>query len=837
MHPSGAAHGGSAILVKHNIRHHEIESYCSEMFQATKISIEDWQGPLTLCAVYSPPRHNPKTTDYIELLSQLGRRFLAGGDYNAKHTSWAARTTTTKGRQLLQTIETLKLRVVSTGKPTYWPTDMNKIPDLLDICIIRGLDTENIECKDSYDLSSDHSPVFVTIGMNVVHTQRTCQLHNRDTDWDLFRHLVASRTSINLPLKSDSDLEEAVEHFNQNIQQAAWESTPKPKQQVLAPCPQKITDLLAEKRKTRKTWQTHRYPSDKKKLNAITVKLKKLLEEVRNEGVQKYLRNLDGKPGTDYSLWKATKNLNRPKLHQPPIRKPDLAWAKKDMDKANTFADHLESVFVPNPDEGSTRIKDVDALLATAYQLDRPIQKFSKTEVNIAIKNLVNHKSPGYDLITATVLKHLPEEAVDLLTSLFNTILQRAAIPKQWKVAQIIMIVKPGKSATDVKSYRPISLLPITSKLLETLFMKRLMPVIQEKNLIPEHQFGFRQKHSTIEQVHRLVEKINSTFEKKEYCSAVFLDISQAFDRVWHEGLLYKIRLHLPINYYLFLKSYLSERFFFVKQGEDSSMLHPIQAGVPQGSVLGPILYILYTADLPVSKDIVTGTFADDTAVLASDPNHVVASAKLQSSLNSISNWLRDWRIKANESKSVQVTFTTRRDTCPPVTLNGKDIPQENEIRYLGIYLDRRLTWRKHIFTKRKALGLKLRNLYWLLNRNSQMSLESKILVYKCIIKPIWTYGLQLWGTAAKSNIDILQRFQSKTLRLIVNAPWYVKNEHIHRDLKIPTVQEEIITNLKRYKTRLERHPNALASKLMTETTTFERLKRRAPQDLIDKLN
>ena len=95
-------------------------------------------------------------------------------------------------------------------------------------------------------------------------------------------------------------------------------------------------------------------------------------------------------------------------------------------------------------------------------------------------------------------------------------------------------------------------------------------------------------------------------------------------------------------------------------------------------------------------------------------------------------------------TKSVQVTFTTKRDLCPPVKLNRVQIPQAEEAKYLGIYLDRRLTWRKHLFTKRKALGLKLRNLYWLMKRNSQLSLKNKLLLYKCILKLIWSYGLQL---------------------------------------------------------------------------------------------
>lgn len=241
----------------------------------------------------------------------------------------------------------------------------------------------------------------------------------------------------------------------------------------------------------------------------------------------------------------------------------------------------------------------------------------------------------------------------------------------------------------------------------------------------------------------------------------------------------------------------------------------------------------MYTSDLPTTEGVVIGTFADDTAALAIDDNPAAASTKLQRCLKNISQWLKNWRIQPNENKSIHVTFTIRRETCPPVHLNGVQIPQANEAKYLGLYLDRRLTWRKHIFTKRKAMGIQLRKLYWLMCQKSQLSLENKLLLYKCILKPIWTYGVQLWGTTANSNIEILQRFQSKILRMITNSPWYITNNRLHHDLDIPTVKEEIKTRVKAYKTRLQNHPNKLASHLMNRKKIFYRLKRRIPQDLI----
>jgi hypothetical protein len=158
-----------------------------------------------------------------------------------------------------------------------------------------------------------------------------------------------------------------------------------------------------------------------------------------------------------------------------------------------------------------------------------------------------------------------------------------------------------------------------------------------------------------------------------------------------------------------------------------------------------------YTAALPTSPHSFTATFADDTAVVASDSDPATASQKLQTTLLAIQSRPRDWRIKANETKSVHVTFTTRRDTCPPVHLNDVQIPQENHVKYLGLHIDRRLTWHKHISSKRKQLGLSLTNMYWLLGRKSKLSINNKLLIYKVVLKPIWTYGFQLWGTTSNA--------------------------------------------------------------------------------------
>jgi hypothetical protein len=180
--------------------------------------------------------------------------------------------------------------------------------------------------------------------------------------------------------------------------------------------------------------------------------------------------------------------------------------------------------------------------------------------------------------------------------------------------------------------------------------------------------------------------------------------------------------------------------------------------------------------------------------------------------------------MEANESKSIQVTFTTRRETCPQVHINSVQLPQE-DVKYLGLHLDRRLAWPKHILAKRKQLWITLTKMYRLLGRKSKLSTSNKLHIYKTILKLIWTYGIQLWGTASTYNKELLERFQSKALLMIVDAPLYVPNMVIRRDLQIPTVKEEIRLYSSQYSARLSAHPNDLTVNLI-ELTDNRRLGR-----------
>lgn len=298
----------------------------------------------------------------------------------------------------------------------------------------------------------------------------------------------------------------------------------------------------------------------------------------------------------------------------------------------------------------------------------------SPNEVKQIINKLKIGKSPGYDLISNKILKHIPNKTINLLTFIYNSMLRLSYFPLTWKFSIVILIHKPHKPKHVTSSYRPISLLPTLGKIFEKIILKRIRPTIKPQNIIPHSQFGFRTSHSTIHQIHRLTDKIASSFENKKYCPGVFLDVAQAFDRVWHDGLLYKLKKFLPAPYYLLIRSYLQNRTFSVRQGTSTSLYFSIFAGVPQGSDLSPDLFNIYTSDFPTTNNTTIATYADDTAILTSDTDPEIASSALQNHLDLISIWATTWRVKINPEKSFHVPFTLRKKNSPPLQLQGVDI-------------------------------------------------------------------------------------------------------------------------------------------------------------------
>jgi len=838
-HPDGTAHAGTAILISTTLLHYALPTYQKAYIQATNIQIILNHIPITISSVYCPPNQKITPPRLQTFLRTLKNSFIIGGDFNAKHTAFGCRSTNPRGQTFYNTILNNHLSFISPSAPTYWPSHTNRHPDILDFFITSLPNHLNNNIKNLEELSSDHSPVLLHLGGKPENVNNTP--HSRQINFNLFQNKLDEYISLNIRLKTRDDIDSASQFLITTIQKAITDSTSSPsntntpiKPHQYTYLPQNLKELIKKKRQARKIWHQTRYPEHKHELNKLTNKLKKDLQTFKTNQFHSFLSSLTPVNG---SLWKSIKNKTKRKDVVPPLTNPNNTLAITDSEKANLFGNHLSEIFQPHSDTNyniTTHIENVQTFLNSPLPMSLPAKPITPQEIKYYITKLHNNKSPGYDLINNKILKKLTNKTILLLTHIYNAMLRLSYIPPIWKFSTIILIAKPEKPKHLVTSYRPISLLPTLGKLFEKLLLKRITPIIKEKNIIPNSQFGFRSYHSTIHQIHRITDKISSSFEKKEHCPGVFLDIAQAFDRVWHDGLLFKLKSFLPAPYFLILKSFLEDRFFTVKHNNSYSPYYKLNAGVPQGSDLSPILYNIYTYDLPRTNHTTLATYADDTAILASNKDPNIASHNIQYHLNLISNWANKWKIKINENKSVQVNFTLKKNDCPQLSLNNIPIPIKNETKYLGVHLDKRLTWAQHTKNKRKQSNTRLHLLRPLLSPST--NLKNKILIYKTIITPLWSYGIQIWGQAKPSNIRPIQAFQSICLRKITGAPWYMTNNALHNDLQIPTITELATRQYKKFHSKLNLHPNPLISRMSSITIPNNpprRLKRKWPRDAL----
>lgn len=807
--------GGTAIAIRNSLPHSLPDpQIILSQAEATSIFIPNTHFQhLQLSSVYLAPTRDFCNLDFLNLSNQPFPVLLAG-DLNSKHQVWGCRATNTKGRSLHEFCESQHLDVIAPTEPTHFSQYR---PDILDIALYKLLPSPP-QISVIPELSSDHNPILLELDFSpLISHPRTSKRIN----WTLYpKYLDLPKV---YPLKITDDVDASIAAITKSLQTAIENSTKTYSVTPHSPnLPAHLKVLIRSKNRARKRARRTLDPVDKRIANRLCQEVKEQLAEHRETSWRNFTYELDDRDHTN--LYKLTKRLRnkRPTPTLQPLHGP-RGLVYSDVEKAETFALAMELQFSPNdhledPDT-EVLVSNTDPHLLPPS----PIAFISPREITTLMPLLKTKTAPGPDNIPYKALKLLPPRGIAILTNIFNSCLRLSYFPSSWRHSHIIMIPKPGKPPNFPDSYRPISLLSCLGKLFERLLLTRLSR--QVTSLLPPEQFGFRAGLGTELQALRLVEYIREGFQHRDHCATVFLDVSKAFDRVWHEGLIYKLcQLQIPKYLVLTLQSYLSNRTFSVSHNSFLSPSFPITAGVPQGSILSPILYNIYTYDIPIPPHCFIGMYADDTAIAVRSRNLQNAANHLQEVLDTLESYFSSWKIALNPQKS-QATLFTKRRTLPPQRLFLYDlpIPWSHTSVYLGIRLDKSLTWKSHItYVKQKANRAR-RYLYPLLSSTSSLSLRTKRRLYLTILRPIITYGSVVWATAAKTHLKSLESLQSKTLRIITNSPWYIRNISLRRDLEIPPLEDRIKTLAKKTLCSAIIHPNPLLRQAMNYDPTLIR--------------
>ena len=472
------------------------------------------------------------------------------------------------------------------------------------------------------------------------------------------------------------------------------------------------------------------------------------------------------------------------------------------------IADSLNNYFVKVGDHLASKIapSGEDPLSYMNEAQNRSIY-LSPTTPNEVLNclNKLKDGSPGHDNLKPNIIKLCSNELVSPLVHIFNLSLAEGHVPSSLKKANTTPVFKSGDQ-TSFSNYRPISVLPVFAKVLERILFNRLYSFLDSHNILSDNQYGFRKGLSTEMALLTALEYITDSLDNRSHAIGVFLDLSKAFDTVNKTILLSKLS-HSGIRgtALQWFDSYLTGRMQSVKYNDVISTERSIDIGVPQGSILGPLLFIIYINDLPnVVTKLKSIIFADDTTLFLSGSDVLQIESDLNSELKRLSKWLESNKLSINIKKTHYILFSLSkniRNTSFNININESTIEKVQSTRFLGVYIDDKLSWSPHI---NHVCG-KLRKSIGILKRVKQLLNEKTLLtLYYTMLYPYLTYCHLIWGKASQSNLKRITILQKKALRIICGEGFLAHTQPLFQRTKIIKFEELYVyfTLLLAYKIR-----------------------------------
>ena len=783
----------------------ELETYWTEI-------ILDNQPNRLIGVIYRHPKKNDKTcieilNDTLNKIKKENKKILLAGDFNYDLLKHETNPNISDFLHMMldngfQPCITEPTRIVSGNKPS-----------LVDNIFSNSIET--CSSGNLFDKISDHLPSFVIIqtikNKPKIKSTRRRNMKNFDIGHfqaDLLLLLREIQNFVN-----PGDAEQAYLFFHKKYQAIVNKHAPLQtltrKQQELERKPWITKGILTSIRVKAKIFKQF-----KKSQNHVHYKKFKLYRDTINSLLRKSKKQFYKKYFAEHinNMKKTWTGINTILHRQNKQKHSDifLNISGKLFTDQKTVVDKMNNYFINVAENLAEKIPKP----TTKYQdyLNNPnehsifLAEVVPHEIDEIIKSLGSNKSGDLYGITSNIVKLGGPVLTQILTILFNKSLSNGVFPSPLKNAKVVPIHK-GDSIFELSNYRPISLLPIFSKILEKIMYSRVISFVKKHNLLYQYQFGFQHGMSTEFAVNSLVNNIVKCLENKQVGFCILLDFAKAFDTVNHDILLNKLEYYgirgIALNWF---KSYLSDRMQCTEIGDTQSKLSFIKHGVPQGSILGPLLFLLYINDIvmssPVFKFIL---FADDTSLFYSHKNKHDAVDILNSELSKISQWLAANKLSLNVSKSKLLVFSNKKPNKNKpannhnisdddvdvfkLSLNGEPLKEAEWAKYLGVLLDNKISWKNQI----NAIKLKLSKGIGLLAKIRHFVPRSVVRsLYYSFINPYVDYNLLNWGMACPTTLDPIDKKIKKAVRIISFKDSDHPSSPLFKDLNILPLSESL---------------------------------------------
>lgn len=780
--------GGVFIAVKNSLIAQEathLHTDCENIW--VKIQLQG-SKPLLVCSYYKPKEHDPHSTNEfnksLSMATKTSATVWVGGDFNMPKMDWSNISPTPDCK--LQSHYRDFINILFDNNITQMVQDPTRGNHILDLFLTNN--PSRVNRAQVIPGISDHDAVLVVINTSArMKTQKPRKIHlYKKADWDGLRsHITNLHESLSKSKKYISDsVADLWQSISSSIEEGVNTFIPSKMSSTKNKLPWIKVELKRLFRKRDKAFRKYK-KSKQTTHKEHYLKLKHLCRKQTKIEYQKYLGDIlnvntsnsdEQQPETkpnNKKIYSLLKHSRQDSVGIDSLKKHNKLHTA-DTDKATILNEQFQSVFTPKSPVSLKSLAEmkVQDMADTGRETSHPTFSshdpmpdidISVNGVEKLLKNLNPHKAAGPDQIRPIVLKNTCKEMAPILCELFKKSLQTSTLPDIWKMANVAPIYKKG-TKSDPANYRPISLTCILCKTLEHIVSSSVTKHFTQANLFYELQHGFREKRSCQTQLLMLIDDILKSINQRSQVDLILLDFSKAFDMVNHEKLLYKLHYYGIRGQTLsWIKSFLDNRSQSVVVNGSKSSTIPVSSGVPQGSVLGPLLFLIYINDLPdFVKHSKVRLFADDTALYLSltVSSH---SSLLQQDLHQLEQWESKWEMKFNPSKCQVIQITKRKLVISTkYRLHNTFLETVSSAKYLGVTISSDLNFNKHIDNISKKASQTL----GFLRRNIKVHSERlKSTAYKTLVRPQLEYSSTIWSPYTAVLIDQLESVQRRAAR------------------------------------------------------------------------